>query len=760
MRRISLRHKLHKIAASYTSVINEILNGAAPRIEEFASGIRIAEVLNDIKKLNLSEEQAKIVLSYFNKMSNGFVDSQIALIEDVFPKLSKFVREELPNASSAEVANNALSHPGDVLPTRIAPSEISLEVYQKYLKEAANYKKLIEAIQKSPEQFRQRYLALTAEQKQYPMQLWRKFKPANMPETIEATIEGVSAGRLHIEDVEAEVVVGDILRREGFTHPEPPTGRVNPRQPDPEVTPQGTSNVIIDSATRDTGQRPVPDFDPSFNNPDGRVYSGPRGDGAGTSGQATSNARQRAPEQADAIGGGAGTSGTSTTPIDEFRNQSPADPVTAPPQSTPNTGGQTPSSTILEANNDTVQEIAGVVSPGVNSTAAIPNESTEQATQRVTQQAEAIANAVVENPQAAIANLRASGTPTDLKRIGKIIAGVAAGLTGLALFNYIASDKYDNINPSIQNGPQADSSRNELGYEQASLIMKAKGYISSIENDWTDAFDSAFRSFIDDGTRIESEAKSNAIKTNLSGGQQWADIAMSLGFEPNKKGAFAAIKIYDKYVVKKDASSKPGQSQSGSGLDKGNQDVSSDKFDILANIIGAMYNQKLVGTPGFDLIREPKRIEALVNAVGGPNPTGYANAAKEVAKRNQNILYKLPQSITGPIDKDFAKDKSNKSLLQDIQVVINDIYDSAMSGSKTLGVFNPRLEKSTELIANFLRSASAGKLIEKTAINNLQHLVKLAEIRKLKIREEIRQEMSPSEMASARRQKMREATNE
>ena len=670
MRRISLRHKLHKTAANYTGIIEEILHGAAPRIEEFASGIRIAEVLKDIKKLNLSEEQAKIVLSYFNKMSNGFVDSQIALIEEVFPQLTKFVREELPNASSAEVANNALSHAGDVLPTRIAPSEISLEVYQKYLEEAANYKKLIEAMQKSPEQFRQRYLALTPEQKQYPMQLWRQFKPANMPETIEATIEGIGAGRLNIEDVDAEVIVENILRREGFTHPQPSTtnttGRMSSRQPGPEITEQistqGTSNVRRTPPIIDAEEAPVPDLNPSFNDPNRTGYSG----------------------------------GNS-------------------------------------------------------------NETAEQATQRAAQQADAIGRAVAENPQAAIANLRASGTPTDLKRIGKIIAGVAAGLTGLALFNYIASDKYDNINPSIQNGPQADSSRNELGYEQASLIMKAKGYINSIETDWTNAFDAAFRSFIDDGTRIESETKGNAIKTNLSGGQQWKDIAISLGFEPNKNGAFAAIKIYDKYVVKKDASSTPGQSPSGSGLDKGNQDVSSDKFDILANIIGAMYNEKLIGTPGFDLIKEPKRIKSLVNAVGGPNPTGYANAAKEVAKRNQNILYKLPQSITGPIDKDFAKDKSNKSLLQDIQVIINDIYDSAMSGSKTLGVFNPRLEKSTELVANFLRSASAGKLIEKTAINNLQHLVKSAEIRKLKIREEIRQEMSPSEMASARRQKMREA---
>jgi hypothetical protein len=304
--------------------------------------------------------------------------------------------------------------------------------------------------------------------------------------------------------------------------------------------------------------------------------------------------------------------------------------------------------------------------------------------------------------------------------------------------------------PPISGGRGGSGSQgtSDSGYESASLIMKSKGFLGSVQRSWTPEFDAAFRAFIDAGT-----AK-GAVPTNLVGGQEWSDVAGPLGFSPNKSGAFSAIMSVAGLVDKKTSTPTTGvAAPTPSEAPASTTPVAAEDNPVLAAIIGAMYNQKLVGTPGFDLIREPKRIRALIEStpVGGPNPTGYGNAARIIMKMNPSIVGMLPAKLTGPVDDKFAKNPANKALLQAIQVAINGIYESAIPT-----LVKPGLERSRELIARYLNSAAGGNWPVKGASNSVDQWVKLASERKMRIRAEIAAEMTPAEMAAARRIKMRE----
>jgi hypothetical protein len=302
--------------------------------------------------------------------------------------------------------------------------------------------------------------------------------------------------------------------------------------------------------------------------------------------------------------------------------------------------------------------------------------------------------------------------------------------------------------PISGRGGSDPSATSDSGYESSSLIMKERGYLKSVQSSWTPEFDAAFRAFIDAGT-----AK-GAVPTNLVGGQEWSDVAGPLGFSPNKSGAFSAIISLAGLVDKKTSTPTTGvATPAPSEAPASTTPVAAGDNPVLAAIIGAMYNQKLVGTPGFDLIREPKRIRALIESapVGGPNPTGYGNAARIIMKMNPSIGGMLPAKLTGPVDDKFAKNPANKSLLQAIQVAINGIYESAIPT-----LVKPGLERSRELIARYLNSAAGGNWTVKPASNSADQWVKLASERKMRIRAEIAAEMTPAEMAAARRIKMRE----
>lgn len=337
-------------------------------------------------------------------------------------------------------------------------------------------------------------------------------------------------------------------------------------------------------------------------------------------------------------------------------------------------------------------------------------------------------------------------------RWGRVGAAVAAGLGGMALLNYVFSDDgaqeegRREISKNRENTTPYGTS--DSGYESSSLIMKEKGYLKSVQSSWTQEFDTAFRAFIDAGSA------NGAVPTDLVGGQSWSDVAGSLGFPPNKSGAFSAIRYLADLVGKKTSTPTTGvTTPAPSEAPASTTPVAAEDNPVLAAIIGAMYNQKLVGTPGFDLIKEPKRIRALIESepVGGPNPTGYGNAARIVMRMNPAIRGMLPAQLTRPVDEVFAKNPANKALLQAIQVAINGIYESAIPT-----LVKPGLERSRELIARYLSSTASGKWTVNTASNSVDQWVKLASERKMRIRAEIAAEMTPAEMAAARRIKMRE----
>ena len=300
--------------------------------------------------------------------------------------------------------------------------------------------------------------------------------------------------------------------------------------------------------------------------------------------------------------------------------------------------------------------------------------------------------------------------------------------------------------PPISGGGSQGTGGND-GYDLASSILKEKGYLKEIQSDWTPEFDAAFREFVDAGTAT------GKVPTNLVGGQSWSDVAGSLGVSPNKSGAFSIINSLANVTPQKGSASSdpsastqptaPSETKPAATVSGGNS--------ILADIIGAMNNEKLVGTPGFDLVKEPKRIQALVNAAGGANPAGYGGVAAILAQKNPSILAKLPKELTGPVDKTFAKDPANKELLQAIQVTINKIYNLAIPA-----IVKPNLEKSTELMSAWLATPEGGNW-SKAASNSNDQWVKLASERKMRIRAKIAAEMTPAERAAARRLRMREA---
>ena len=310
-------------------------------------------------------------------------------------------------------------------------------------------------------------------------------------------------------------------------------------------------------------------------------------------------------------------------------------------------------------------------------------------------------------------------------------------------------------------GRSAPQGTSDSGYKTASLIMKEGCYLKSIQSSWTPEFDAAFREFVDAGTAA------GKVPTTLAGNQEWSDVAGSLGVSPDKSGAFSIINSLAKVVPSKCSTSSATTGPTAPPVAPAETKPvakETEDYPILAAIIGAMYNEKLVGTPGFDLIKEPKRIQAIVDSVGGANEAGYGNTARIIAKRNPAILARLPKQLTAPVDEVYAKNPANKRLLQDIQVAINGIFDSSVEGSKILGIVNPALPKATELVSEWLRSPAGGNWKDKVtteeikpSASSIDQWIKLASERKMRIRAKIAAEMTPPERAAARRTKMREA---
>ncbi len=98
-----------------------------------------------------------------------------------------------------------------------------------------------------------------------------------------------------------------------------------------------------------------------------------------------------------------------------------------------------------------------------------------------------------------------------------------------------------------------------------------------------------------------------------------------------------------------------------------------DKEKRLALALSAMGNQKLVGTKGFDLVRELPRINAIASFVGS-----WENMARVVLTRNPSLGPSMPTDLGKDgvmIDKEYA-DK-NLKWFQLLQTTINAVYESS-----------------------------------------------------------------------------------
>ncbi len=304
---------------------------------------------------------------------------------------------------------------------------------------------------------------------------------------------------------------------------------------------------------------------------------------------------------------------------------------------------------------------------------------------------------------------------------------------------------------SISTRPSTPQAMTVNCIEESSVILKDKGYLETVETSWTPAFDKAFREFIDATTAVTSGGKD---KTNLVGGESWTDVAAKLQQSPDLTGACNAVHNFSTLGPSKTPGSGAVATTSGNQSPGSTKDP--EGVDVLATIISAMYNEKLVGTPGLDLIKEVKRVQSLVNAVGGANPAGFSNASKVILRRNPALSARLPKALSGPVDKTFAF--ANKSLFETIQVTINSIYDAGTEGSKGFLGVNPDVSHSAEAIRKYLMSQAGGNW--KMASSTEDKIVKAANDRKLKIRAVVASEMIPEDMAAARRIKVTELANE
>ena len=282
------------------------------------------------------------------------------------------------------------------------------------------------------------------------------------------------------------------------------------------------------------------------------------------------------------------------------------------------------------------------------------------------------------------------------------------------------------------------------GLQEASEILVSLGYLATPQASWTPEFDKAFRTFIDSTT---AKTKDHYHTNLLSGKEDWASVAKLVGFNPDVSGAVMAVKSL---------SNELGTAASSSGGGAGAAATSSGS-DMLPQIISAMYTGGLTNmlgpdfTRGINFANEARRMQILVGALGGASQEGYANAAKVILKEDPGLSADLPKTLTGAIDKTYVK--QNMDLFRRIQAALNKVISGAF------GPLAPaRMDKAISGMRAWLQTREGGGWTISTASSSKNsQWVKLANERKMRIRTEIAAEMTPAEMAAARRIKMREA---
>jgi len=311
--------------------------------------------------------------------------------------------------------------------------------------------------------------------------------------------------------------------------------------------------------------------------------------------------------------------------------------------------------------------------------------------------------------EAILEQLRGTGRASleDMKNDEDLMADINAASS---YFTALAKDMADAIRIAQRNAPKDSGqvagpvaqtggggsiptgTRGEaLDYVGASKIMIENGFLDSVQTDWTPEFDAGFRGFIDAATR----GADNIPDSNLSSGQTWGEAADDLGFSPDARGAIVAVKRLAKFIGKAPTPSAIPDSSPAEPKPKGEAPVVSGKENILAQMVGILYNERLVEGGGF-LSYEKKQTQSLVDALGGAGPSGFPNTAKKLMERNPQLASVIPDELNMPVTKKTIKGTQLLPAFKMVQETIHDIYEAANPG-----MINPGKNKATENVKKY-----------------------------------------------------------
>jgi len=167
------------------------------------------------------------------------------------------------------------------------------------------------------------------------------------------------------------------------------------------------------------------------------------------------------------------------------------------------------------------------------------------------------------------------------------------------------------------------------------------------------------------------------------------------------------------------------------------------KETVLGQVLQKMYDNKLVGTPGIDFVKESRRAKIIMDGAGSGPGTGKSAAyavAKLILNENAGLEASIPSS--------YAEAISSKQFLTPLQEAINAFYDNAFKWSRTAAGpehagFWKRLggrtlddKAATTILAGYIRSG-LGARITRSSSHVDPKIKKLATLRRLRVRSQM-----------------------
>lgn len=167
-----------------------------------------------------------------------------------------------------------------------------------------------------------------------------------------------------------------------------------------------------------------------------------------------------------------------------------------------------------------------------------------------------------------------------------------------------------------------------------------------------------------------------------------------------------------------------------------------DSEKMLAAVLSAMYNNKLVGTPGLDLVREVRYVKAVMDGVAngvGMGKTQQTATARILLMRNEGLKKMMENKEYEVI---IADTKFLGTLQQEINSLYRDAFDWAKTqeGDKHVGLLGRikgglSLKNAVEIIHSYIQNTYLEKKSSSASLD--RKFVKRAQLRRLKIRSQM-----------------------